>query len=60
MEYLGFLLSMPSNITDIMADDAITGDKIVGLTNLFFGTRTLNIPSMAPSAIRVVVCQAKA
>lgn len=41
-----------------MADDAVTGDKIVGLKNLFFGTCTLNIPSVAPGAIRAVVCQA--
>jgi hypothetical protein len=41
----------------MMAYDAITEDKIVGLTNLFFGTCTLNIP-MSPSAIRVAVCQA--
>ena len=58
MEYLGVLLSMPSNITDKMADDAVTGDKIVGLIILFFGRCTLNISSIAPCAIRVVVCQA--
>jgi hypothetical protein len=46
MEYFGFHLSMPSNITDKMADDAVTGDKTVGPMNLYFGTCTLNIPSV--------------
>jgi hypothetical protein len=36
MEYLGVLLSMPSNTTDKMADVAVTGDKVVGLIILFF------------------------
>ena len=49
---------MPSNTMDKIADDAVTVDKIMSLIDLFFGTCTLNIHSIAPDVIRLLVCQA--